>query len=253
MRFLSLLSMLSLTLLIIIPSCSSEKSELTKTAGRADKTSPAATSPDKGSEEVGPSLQPAPDEEMKQGGSASQNTLPSLTKAYFKFESENNRDVLKIVAEGTDKDGDEVTFTYEWKKNGEPAGSEDSISGFKRGDKLSVKITPYDGKGYGRSKTLNTEIQNTSPDIIAHNEYRFDGTTYFYQVKAHDPDGDSLTYDLKSGPPGMSISMTGLITWIVPSRFSGKVPVSISVSDGKGGVASYSFDVMIKEEGREPR
>jgi len=51
----------------------------------------------------------------------------------------------------------------------------------------------------------------------------------------------------------MSISKTGLITWIVPSRFSGKVPVSITVSDGKGGVASYSFDVMIKEEGRESR
>jgi hypothetical protein len=227
--------MLSLTLIMIIPSCSSEKSELTKTAGRGDKTSPAATSPDKGSKEVVPSLQPAPDEENKQGGSASQNTLPSLTKAYFKFESENGVDVLKIFAEGTDKDDDEVTFTYEWKKNSEPAGGEDSISGFKRGDKISVKITPYDGKGYGRSKTLNTEIQNTSPHIIAHNEYRFDGTTYSYQVKASDPDGDSLTYDLKSGPPGMSISMTGLITWIVPSRFSGKVPVSISVSDGKGG------------------
>ena len=253
MRYLSLLSMLSLTLLIIIPSCSSENSELTKTAGRGDKTSPAATSPDKGSKEVVPSLQPAPDEETKQGGSASQNTLPSLAKAYFKFESGNSGDVLKIVAEGTDKDDDEVTFTYEWKKNGEPAGSEDSISGFKRGDKLSVKITPYDGKEYGRSKTLNTEIQNTSPHIIAHNEYRFDGTTYSYQVKASDPDGDSLTYDLKSGPPGMSISMTGLITWIVPSRFSGKVPVNISVSDGKGGVASYTFDVMIKEEVREPR
>jgi len=44
------------------------------------------------------------------------------------------------------------------------------------------------------------------------------GTTYHYDVDATDPDGDPLTFSLKSSPDGMFINpSTGLITWL-PSR-----------------------------------
>jgi hypothetical protein len=165
------------------------------------------------------------------------------------MESRDDKDILTVVAEATDKDGDEVTFAYEWTINGESAGNGEFITGFKKGDKISVKITPFDGKEYGHSRILNTEINNTPPKITAHKDYKFDGVTYSYQVRAYDPDGDALTYELKTGPPGMTISSTGLITWTVPSGFSGKAPASVSVSDGKGGEAFYNFEVIIKAGG----
>ncbi len=146
-----------------------------------------------------------------------------------------------------DKDNDAVTLGYEWFKNGEPAGSGDTISGFKRGDKLSVKVTPFDGKDYGRPKTLSMEINNSTPKINEYKGIKFEGNTYIGQIKAADPDGDPLTYSLKAAPSGMTIDpSSGSIKWNVPADFKGKTSFTVSVTDGRGGEASQSFNLEIK-------
>ena len=69
-------------------------------------------------------------------------------------------DALYIEASGSDIDGDAVTIIYEWIKNREPAGSSKQIGiPIKRGDKISVKITPFDGEAYGKPIVLNREIK----------------------------------------------------------------------------------------------
>ena len=157
-------------------------------------------------------------------------------------------DMLSVEAEGTDADGDQVTFIYEWTKNGEPAGTDKSINfPVQSGDKVMAKVTPYDGEAYGDPVTLRKEIRNLPPMIVDHKEFSFDGTVYTYQVRASDPDGDTLTYSLESPPSGMTIdSSTGLLKWAVPSEFKGKKDVSISVSDGNGGTAKYSITITIR-------
>ena len=177
------------------------------------------------------------------------NNPPVITRGQLKSENTGNTDLIKVLAEGSDKDEDEVTFTYEWTKNGDRAGDSNTITGFKRGDKISVKITPYDGKDYGQPKTLYTKIVNANPKIFEHKEAVFDGRSYSYQVKATDPDGDPLSYSLKAAPAGMAINPnTGLIQWSVPPDFKGRTQVTIAVSDGHGGEASQSFSLEIKPE-----
>jgi hypothetical protein len=195
LKIFSSLSILAIAVLLAIPSCSSKEP---KTAGTQEKSSPSPALKDDVSKGAGPSVPASQDEGTRQGVSVPfpqnpQNSPPSLTNAYFRMETRDDKDILTVVAEATDKDGDEVAFTYEWTKNGESAGSGDFITGFKRGDKISVKITPFDGKEYGHSRILNTEINNTPPKITAHKDYKFDGVTYSYQVRAYDPDGDALT------------------------------------------------------------
>lgn len=180
------------------------------------------------------------------------NTPPEISKVKILPEVFKPRDTLNVEVSGNDIDGDEVTITYEWAKNGEPAGNDKRIETLlKRGDKFSVKITPFDGEVYGRSVVLHREIRNLPPMIIDDKKFNFDGKMYSYQVMATDPDGDTLTYFLKTAPSGMTIDpSTGLITWNVPPEFKGKAPVTVSVKDGHGGEAVQSFALEITPEKR---
>ena len=157
-------------------------------------------------------------------------------------------DRLHVEAIGKDDDGDVVTFQYVWLKNGLPAGTDDSIElPFKRGDKISVTVTPFDGQARGEPMVYEREILNTPPIITDHSDFSFDGTTYTYQITASDQDGDSLTYALADPESGMSIdASSGLLNWIVPDQFKGAKDVIVTASDGHGGIARYDLSILIQ-------
>jgi len=181
------------------------------------------------------------------------NAPPEIDKVKILPEVFKPGDALYVDVSGSDIDGDEVTITYEWAKNGEPAGNDKKIeTSLKRGDKFSVKITPFDGESYGRPIVLHREIRNMQPTIIEDKKFVFDGKVWSYQVKATtDPDGDPLTYSLKTALSGMTIEpSTGFIKWNVPPEFKGKAPVTVSVKDGHGGEAVQSFTLEITPEKR---
>ena len=156
-------------------------------------------------------------------------------------------DALGVEVKTEDIDGDEVGLTYEWSKNGGPAGNGKYLNvPLKRGDKIKLRITPFDGEAYGRPVLLEREISNFPPVVINDNKFNFDQKVFTYQVLASDPDGDRLTYSLKSGPPGMTIdAATGFIKWNVPLDFKGPVSASVLVDDGHGGATSYDLNVTI--------
>jgi hypothetical protein len=179
------------------------------------------------------------------------NTPPELSKVKIMPEIFKPGDRLYVDASGSDIDGDDVTLEFEWTINGEPAGSERKIGNqVKRGDRISVKISPFDGESYGDSINLYREMRNMPPVIAEDKEFTFDSNIYTYHVKASDPDGDDLTYSFKTAPEGMTIDSSGLITWSVPPDFNGKAPVTVSVSDGNGGEATSNFNVEIHTEKR---
>jgi hypothetical protein len=174
------------------------------------------------------------------------NAPPQLSRVKIMPEIFKPGDTLSVEASGSDIDGDPVTIAYEWTKNGESAGNGYRLeTPIKRGDKISVRVTPYDGEVYGVSVILQREIQNMPPMITEDKNFNFDGKIYTYQVKATDPDGDPLTYNLKQAPKGMVIDKTGLITWKVSEKESGRFPVTVQVTDGHGGEALYNLDTTI--------
>lgn len=74
------------------------------------------------------------------------------------------------------------------------------------------------------------------------------GIAYTYDVNATDADGDTLSYLLTTNPTGMTInSTTGLISW-TPTA-SGTYNVTVSVSDGKGGVVNQSLAITVIDSG----
>lgn len=96
-------------------------------------------------------------------------------------------DTLSVDASANDADGDSVTISYEWTKNGEPAGTGKQIAiPLKRGDKIDIKIIPFDGEEYGRPVILHREIANLPP-VITESKKSFSGDIFTCQIKATDP------------------------------------------------------------------
>lgn len=72
-----------------------------------------------------------------------------------------------------------------------------------------------------------------------------EGVAYTYDVKATDPNGDTITYSLTVSPTGMTInSDTGVITW-TPTA-AGSFEVTVEVSD-ESKSATQSFTITVDE------
>jgi translation initiation factor IF-1 len=179
-----------------------------------------------------------------------------LGKAKLEIESVDNKDILKVtIQKTTNRDGGDITYRYEWSKNDQPVGdNSNSLSGFKRGDRIAVKITPFDNeKQAGSPKTLTVEIQNTTPKVSEGKEIKNDGKILSYQVVATDPDGDILSYELLSGPEGMTIdNRSGIATWPLKGNNSGDYPVKVKITDGHGGETTYQLTATIPKEPPPP-
>ncbi len=108
---------------------------------------------------------------------------------------------LGVEAEGTDADGDPVQFEIAWRKNGQPVGTGDRLTApVKRGDKVTVTVTPFDGKVRGKSATLSREIVNTPPAIEGQEQFQVTDNAVTFHVRVSDADGDPLMYSLKDAP-----------------------------------------------------
>jgi hypothetical protein len=233
-------------------SCSSEKPETAKIAEHAGDRMTTGTSIGTESREAASLSQPnGPG--VEKGPEGLSKNFPKVDKGGFRLETVNGVDRLKVVAEGSDRNGNKVPLKFQWIKNDEPAGEGDAISGFRRGDKISVTITPFDDQGYGLSKNISTEIKNTTPIIIEHQEMNFDGKVWSYQARAIDADGDPLSYSLKSAPQNMTIDpSTGSVKWNVPADFNGEASFTVCVSDGHGGEATQSLTLGISPQQKKP-
>jgi len=179
--------------------------------------------------------------------------VPSVTKARFQVETVDNADHLKVVAEGNMIGNAPVSFRYAWTKNGQPVeGGGDSISGFKRGDKVDVKITPYIGELLGQPRTLSIDIKNSTPKVTEDKQVVFEGNVMKYQVKAKDPDGDTLTYALMDAPQGMMIdSSSGLISFPVKDDTPASISFKVKISDGNGAEIIYPLTMTAEKPAPE--
>ncbi len=239
-----LLSIIILLLTLILSGCKGKEPAVIET-------------PVKGEQEVQkePTVSPAPKPSQKAPGDVTvpvPNSPPRITTLDVYPQYPIIGDTIKIEAVTLDKENDPVTISYHWKKNDLPLPVETATlkitEEFKRGDKISVRLIPHDGKTYGSPITLNVVIAN-APPVIEQSEdmFNIEGSFYSYKIKAHDPDGDKLTYTLKSAPSGMTINpATGQIQWSIPTGFRGEAPVKISVTDGQGGEISQSFTLEVR-------
>ena len=166
----------------------------------------------------------------------------------------------EIVA--TDPDGDDLTYTAE----GLPAGlAIDPRSGMITGtpEKASlnhVQVTVADGHG-GTDLTLfpwnvwnGSGEPNVAPVIVNSPGTQASALNAeaSLRIEAIDYDGDTLSFSATGLPPGLAIGVgreviPGLIPGVISGAPSalGRFSVTVTVSDGRGGEASVSFDWVV--------
>jgi hypothetical protein len=177
----------------------------------------------------------------------------SIAQASLKFESDGRKDTLRAIVEKiAGREPENIQYKYEWSINRKPAGdNSDSIGGFKRGDFITVKITPYDGDMPGSYKVLSVTAENSSPKPLDMKALKSEGTNLSYQVVAADPDGDAISYELIDAPSGMTINSEGVINWQVKDDDYGTKTVKVKISDNKGGDTTWPVDFTVKKKTNE--
>jgi hypothetical protein len=182
------------------------------------------------------------------------NSPPEIRAIRFVLGDGLQGSSLGVEAEGYDADDDPVRLEISWKKNGMAAGVGNRMeTPVKRGDKVNVTIVPYDNEGPGKPATLSRDITNTPPIIEGQEQFQVKDNAVMFHVKASDADGDPLAYAIKEAPPGMRIDRsTGWVRWETTPGTTGKIPFTVTVSDGSGGEATARFTVTVTEQPPEP-
>jgi hypothetical protein len=158
-------------------------------------------------------------------------------------------DTAKVEAEIKDADDDEVRVIYRWWKNQDlVAETEDpslDTTGFVRGDVLRVAVIPRDATGQGKEiSSPPIAIGNSPPRFTSKPLPVTQERLYQYLITAVDPEGDHVSYELETAPPGMTIDQTsGQVSWAIPSGLSGSYRVRVIAKDEQGGSSFQEFEL----------
>lgn len=153
---------------------------------------------------------------------------------------------------GADIDGDVVNYRYQWIINGEEQAVETDLAlkgdRFKRGDKVTVRLVPYDTKGEGAGFTPPPiTIPDAPPMFTSVPPESFSSRTYVYMVSVEDADGDHVSLSLAKAPKGMGIDEKGRISWEITDKDAGVHPVEIVADDGYGSRTVQSYEINIQK------
>jgi len=152
------------------------------------------------------------------------NTPPVVIRVAITPNPATSGDTLQAVADTFDRDRDQLSLTYEWTVDGEPVIGQDGPTlesrYVRRGSKVQVAATPFDGVDEGDTKVSNVlVILNGAPRIVSDPPERAGAGVYRYTVQAEDPDDDPLRFSLEGEvPAGMEVDReAGVIQWeVVP-------------------------------------
>jgi hypothetical protein len=182
------------------------------------------------------------------------NSPPKVTGVTIDPELPRRNSTLKARVEATDPEDDTIAFSFQWIKNGTVLMGEASDTlvdpTLKKGDKIALRVTPYDMQGTGEEVTSQEIlILNSAPIITSSPQgQKMKSNLYQYQVVAEDPDGDPITFSLTpSSPKEMTIDpQTGLIQWKVGPKDGGTHTIEVIAADGNGGRCTQKFTLTIK-------
>jgi hypothetical protein len=180
------------------------------------------------------------------------NSPPKIQELWIEPKVAYANDNLKVSIKCLDVDGDSINYTYQWKRNGiNLNGDKEAIleqGQFKKRDLITVLVTPDDGETSGTPRKSDPiTIANSPPIIISSPPTKTNDNIYTYQIKANDPDNDSIIFNLKSAPKGMEINKdTGLIQWGIRTGDKGTHTIEIEASDSDGSKCYQRYNLTIE-------
>ncbi|MFK7929674.1 MAG: hypothetical protein AB8H79_15890 [Myxococcota bacterium] len=173
------------------------------------------------------------------------NTAPALTSVSLSPSSPKTGDRVTATASGvTDADADAVTLSMAFYAGGSLVGTESTTStsttllpssGWSKGDKIEVRVTPTDGTNAGTTVVSPSVIvANSAPVITSATVLGPLRTTSTARASRSfsDPDGDTLTESYAWTVNGSSVGGTGSTLAGTSFKKGEKVAYTLTVSDG---------------------
>jgi YD repeat-containing protein len=101
---------------------------------------------------------------------------------------------------------------------------------------------------------VSAELANLPPVIVSSPSFvATQDQPYAYTVAAYDPDGDSVTFELLTGPASMDLDpATGELTWTPLIADLGTHRVKIRATDQSGVTAEQAFDLEVRGPNAPP-
>ena len=179
------------------------------------------------------------------------NTPPIINHVIVEAESPEKGSRVFAKVDAVDPDRDEIHYSYRWWRNDKQVkeGEEGALdtTGFGRKDVVVVEVTARDqDTAAAPVRSAPSALGNSPPLIVSDPASLTNREQYEYVVQAKDVDGDTVTYGLETGPPGMTVDKaTGQLSWKVIPGVAGTHRVKIVAEDGQGGMAWQEFELSI--------
>ena len=173
------------------------------------------------------------------------NDLPGAPTVSVSPASPGTNDTLtaSVTGPSADAEGDPITYTYAWTKNGAATAYTSTTvpaTATAKGEVWAVTVTPDDGWGEGDAGTASVTIQNTAPSLtsvsLTPTAPSESDTLTCTPSGASDADGDSVSYEYAWTVNGVLISTTtstlGSSFWKKGDTVSCAVTPTDGVDDG---------------------
>ncbi len=243
-RMTTLLGCILVLTLLILPGCRGNKDDESRSEAPASGVTEMPDSAARDSSQEGPVDAETYDQ-----------NIPSLTEiksVKINMVSGNPRDGFQAEVEFNGDTSEDTRVTYDWRHNGEDiTGVHDPKlewkEGFKKGDTITLSVTPYDDLGEGAVSAVGSiTIPNSPPVITSQPETSFEEGRFSYIVQAEDPDGDPIDLSLWNAPKGMTIEpAAGLILWEYGEKDAGDYKVTVIAEDPEGAQSTQELSLSI--------
>lgn len=176
------------------------------------------------------------------------NRPPVIRQLRISPEKPNFGDSIHVVVVAEDPEGYGMTYRYEWTINDRPALGEHSDTfrpnELHKGDKVAVTVVVHDDKQDSPPESISVTVVGNPPvmDTRPGQINSFDNV----KMRAHDPDGGTITWSLTGGPKGMSIDPDGLLHYAgTTTEPGGSYAVSIVATDPDGDFAKMDLPITL--------
>jgi hypothetical protein len=189
------------------------------------------------------------------GGCTPANQPPIISSLTANEERVESAGILQVECIAADPDGD--SLNYVWSASGGVISGEGYTVTWTAPEApgayiITVQVTDGRGGEATTQLTVNVVAPNHPPTIenlVVTAEHRYlkeiaegykvlQGKAYEIECIASDPDGNELLFEWSTDGGGIS-GEGAVVTWTAPLR-GGEVTVTVTVSDGRGGVATES-------------
>ncbi len=146
------------------------------------------------------------------------NLAPVVYSIALSPTSPRRNDPIAAVVNAADPDGDPITLTYVWSRNGTAVpgatGTAYPPGNQVKNDTISLSVTASDGT-VATTSTANVVIADTPATLTSNApDTAVFGSAQAFQVTASDADGDPIgAIELAYGPAGMTVSSNGQVSW----------------------------------------